>query len=75
MGGAVQEVVLLGGCFPGGWCCLGDGTIQGGGPGGGVLSVTGSDIMTPPSRPCGQNDLTHTSENITLPITSFAGGN
>ena len=37
--------------------------------GGGVLSVGGSDIITP--LPCGQ---TETYENITLHQISFAGG-
>ena len=39
--------------------------------GGGVLSITSSDIITP----CPQCGQTNASENMTLPQTSFAGGN
>ena len=35
-------------------------------------SQTGSDII---QRPPPMNRMTHASENITLPRTSFAGGN
>ena len=60
---------------------MGEGAVRGGRGGvlccpegdavqGEMLFITGSDIITTPS--CGQ---TNASENITLPHTSFAGGN
>ena len=80
-----------GGAVQGGWCCpCGGGLVGGGGAvhgeggatqGGGavwvgavVLSITGSDIITHTHThpPHGQ---TNRCKNITLPQTSFVGGN
>ena len=74
--------LVLGGCtWSGGWClvqggvCSGGGAwSQGGAPGpGGVCLVWGGCTWsgTPPLV----DRMTHASENITLPQTSFAGGN
>ena len=81
--GAVWEMVLSRGW----WCCLGvavqgGGAVQEGDGGvvqgvvlfgweGVVLSITGIDIITPPSP---VNRMTDRSRNITLPQTLFAGG-
>ena len=66
-----------GGAYPGGclvWGCL----LGGSGPGGawsgegGIPACTEAD---PPPPPPWIEFVTHATENITLPQTSFAGGN
>ena len=61
--------------LPVGVCCLGGHLLS---LGGCVLSITASDIMTPHFqgvRTSPVNRMTDRCKNITLPDTSFAGGN